>query len=252
MKILLACLMMLLCAVLLLAAQFSIPTATGIHSNASVATMSLILNNTPVSCSGAASCTQNNTPTAGDAIVVHIQYFAGSQLTLSSITCGGTACTGGNAFTIISGAGTAAGYDATDQLGDMAAYLLSAPSGITSITGNWSGNPFSEISVRTYRCAGGTITFDTSNSGVVTCTSSTCPAGPTLTLAGTNDTIFASASANNEANSVSAPYGNGTFDAGSGWAWADRLNTGSGTGATFGTGHVSDVHFLGSIALKCQ
>jgi hypothetical protein len=101
-----------------------------------------------------------------------------------------------------------------------------------------------------YSCTGGTVSHDADNTAD-NATDTSPIAGPTITLAGTNDVIVNWADgAGVDPTAVAGPFAN--FASQSGIGFANNLNTTSGTGAAFTAAGNSGGKTAAGIAMKCQ
>jgi hypothetical protein len=175
---------------------------------------------------------------SGHLIVVGMGYGNGTQVTLSSVSGGGT-------YTVCTGC---PGFDAAG-LGTVMGYTLSSTSGATTITLNLSAAVGgSEAWAREYSCTNGALSYDTAGTHDNS-TATTSATGATLTLTGTNDAIVQSvASGGSGVTAISAPYT--TLDTPGGDGVANLLNTTSGAAPTWTQGN--GVAAASGIAIKCQ
>lgn len=200
-----------------------------------------------------ANCTITTTGTGGasiidkgDTIICDINgnnYSGASGVTISSIT-------GGETWVHPSGY---ANWIANAGSSDVN-YALSAVGGETSLTVTNSGNSAGDQS---FSCIfahwGGTggVTLDGTPATVVTSACTTTCTGPTLTLSGTHDFVFALFAPQNNATSVNAPYSVlAQFPFGDGIAPA--VNVASWTTPVFVQSVSAQTTIVGATAFKGQ
>lgn len=182
---------------------------------------------TNTACSaGSLTCSVTVTATtAGDTLIATAMIPSSSAKTIVSGSGAGTWGLGGSAWK-----SSSTGSVST-------AYVLSATGGVTSVSVTLSTGGASStwaVEVRAYTSSAGGVAAESVPAGTTSASCSNNCTTPTVTLAGTNDLIYAAIATGNTGCSVASPFGN--FTALTGDGGADRLNTNSGTGATFTQG----------------
>lgn len=195
---------------------------TLLFCTAATASITLVQAKANTACSGTTCAVTVTATGAGHTVIVGVAVS--TNVTISSVTCAPTACTGGNAYTLC-GTSCQTG-NATTGFTDMA-YTLNSASGDTTITMNLSGSPSGpgmawEIS------ATGALTFDVANKILDTTNCTSC-AGVALTLTGTNDFIATLSSCGNTCSAISTYSADPATPWPGGDGMAHLLNTASGT-----------------------
>jgi len=206
-------------------------------------------------CSSTATCAATITSTGANHVLafgISIYGPSGSDISVSSVTCTGTACTGGNAFVKPAGC---VSYDTTSLTGVTCGYMLGTgtSNGITQISVTVANSYTAGVLfVGEYSWSGTTRALDGGATPINTLLTASCGTncnGPALTITGTRDFIFAWSTCYNNCTSVSPPFSDFTEDSSTGFAAADNLNTSSGAASVW-QGNSGSAMYGGAIAFS--